>query len=214
MKLRKRLVRPCKYIILHILKFRFRFRKRLHVKFQKQKQAPLQRQINDENSPRRRTKKIVSFKSVLRLLRIRKKTRDIERMDRMMELKSLSASAAAVENQEKSRVGARSKSSTTSTNYVTGAAGSENREKSCVGTSGKTISSTNVRRNECSEEVEEACRSFENYLVEMITEEGRIKDLMDVEQLLYCWNNLRCPVFIDMVSTFYKELCNDLFSSN
>lgn len=63
------------------------------------------------------------------------------------------------------------------------------------------------------DEVEDACRSFENYLVEMIIEEGRVKDLMDVEELLYCWKNLKCPVFIDLVSRFYGELCKDLFST-
>ncbi|KAG5052838.1 hypothetical protein JHK87_005036 [Glycine soja] len=62
------------------------------------------------------------------------------------------------------------------------------------------------------QEVEDACRSFENYLVEMIVEEGKTRDLMDVEELLYCWKNLRCPVFIDLVSRFYGELCKDLFS--
>ncbi|KAK1351458.1 transcription repressor OFP17-like [Heracleum sosnowskyi] len=205
MKLRNRLVRPCKYIILRILKLRFR--KRLFIKFQRRKQA-----TQDKDSPRRSTKKIVSFESVLRLLRIKKKTRDIEHMDRMMELKSLSAAAVAVQNEEKSGIRTKSKISTLSTNYVN--AGSENGENSSQRTTGKTTSSTNVGRNEGSEEVEEACRSFENYLVEMITEEGRIKDLMDVEQLLYCWNNLRCPVFIGLVSTFYGELCKDLFSNN
>ncbi|KAK1371971.1 OVATE domain-containing protein [Heracleum sosnowskyi] len=124
-----------------------------------------------------------------------------------MELKSLSAAAVAVQND-----GTKSKISTLSTNYVN--AGSENRENLSLRTTCKTTSTNNVGRNECSEEVEEACRSFENYLVEMITEEGRMKDLMDVEQLLYCWNNLRCPVFIGLVSTFYGELCKDLFSSN
>lgn len=64
------------------------------------------------------------------------------------------------------------------------------------------------------EDVEDACRSFENYLVEMIVEEGRLKDLMDVEELLYCWKNLKCPAFIDLVSRFYGELCKDLFSTN
>ncbi|XVF46127.1 hypothetical protein PTKIN_Ptkin03bG0001700 [Pterospermum kingtungense] len=53
------------------------------------------------------------------------------------------------------------------------------------------------------EDVEDACRSFENYLVEMIVEEGKVSDLMDVEELLYCWKNLTCPVFIDLVSRFY-----------
>ncbi|KAH7564768.1 hypothetical protein JRO89_XS09G0023100 [Xanthoceras sorbifolium] len=62
------------------------------------------------------------------------------------------------------------------------------------------------------EEVEDACRSFENYLVEMIVEEGKVGDLTDIEELLYCWKNLKCPVFIDLVCRFYGELCKDLFS--
>ncbi|CAL1368491.1 unnamed protein product [Linum trigynum] len=62
------------------------------------------------------------------------------------------------------------------------------------------------------EAVEDACRSFENYLVEMIVEEGKMRDLMDVEDLLYCWKSLKCPVFIDLVCTFYGELCKDLFA--
>ncbi|XP_062081591.1 transcription repressor OFP17 [Humulus lupulus] len=64
------------------------------------------------------------------------------------------------------------------------------------------------------EDVEDACRSFENYLVEMIVEEGKVRDLMDIEELLYCWRNLKCPVFVDLVSRFYGELCNDLFSTD
>ncbi|XAR60809.1 hypothetical protein NMG60_11034328 [Bertholletia excelsa] len=60
-------------------------------------------------------------------------------------------------------------------------------------------------------DVEEACRSFEAYLVEMIVEEGKVRDLTDVEELLYCWKKLRCPVFIDLVCRFYGELCKDLF---
>lgn len=70
------------------------------------------------------------------------------------------------------------------------------------------------KREGSSQEVEDACRSFENYLVEMIVEEGKTRDLMDVEELLYCWKNLKCPVFIDLVSRFYGELCKDLFSSD
>ncbi|KAF8010493.1 hypothetical protein BT93_J1200 [Corymbia citriodora subsp. variegata] len=62
------------------------------------------------------------------------------------------------------------------------------------------------------DEVEEACRSFENYLAEMIVEEGKVRDLMDVEELLFCWKNLKCPVFVDLVSRFYRELCRDLFA--
>ncbi|XP_031265237.1 transcription repressor OFP17-like [Pistacia vera] len=62
------------------------------------------------------------------------------------------------------------------------------------------------------EDVEDACRSFENYLVEMIVEEGKVGDLTDVEELLYCWKNLKSPVFIYLVCRFYGELCKDLFS--
>ncbi|KAF4375590.1 hypothetical protein F8388_011579 [Cannabis sativa] len=64
------------------------------------------------------------------------------------------------------------------------------------------------------EDVEDACRSFENYLVEMIVEERKVKDLMDIEELLYCWRNLKCPVFVNLVSRFYGELCKDLFSTD
>ncbi|CAN4125883.1 unnamed protein product [Withania somnifera] len=64
------------------------------------------------------------------------------------------------------------------------------------------------------DDVEEACRSFENYLVEMIVEEGEMRDLADVEELLYCWKNLKSPVFIDLVCRFYGELCRDLFSNS
>nr|XP_004242548.2 transcription repressor OFP17 [Solanum lycopersicum] len=62
------------------------------------------------------------------------------------------------------------------------------------------------------DDVEDACRSFENYLAEMIVEEGKMRDIMDVEELLYCWKNLKSPVFIDLVCRFYGELCKDLFS--
>jgi len=63
-------------------------------------------------------------------------------------------------------------------------------------------------------DVEEACRSFEKYLVEMIVEEGKVKDLMDVEEVLYCWKNLKSPVFIELVCRFYGELCKDLFCAD
>ncbi|CAA0820629.1 Transcription repressor OFP17 [Striga hermonthica] len=58
---------------------------------------------------------------------------------------------------------------------------------------------------------DESCRSFEKHLVEMIVEEGKMKGLAEVEDLLYSWKNLRCPVFIGLVGRFYGELCNDLF---
>lgn len=71
-----------------------------------------------------------------------------------------------------------------------------------------------MEAKERDDEVEDACRSFENYLIEMIVEEGKTGDLVDVEELLYCWKNLRCPVFTDLVCRFYGELCKDLFSSS
>nr|XP_004490709.1 transcription repressor OFP17 [Cicer arietinum] len=77
-----------------------------------------------------------------------------------------------------------------------------------------TNKSEDSKREASGEEVEDACKSFENYLVEMIVEEGKTRDLMDVEELLYCWKNLKCPVFIEIVSRFYGELCKDLFSSH
>lgn len=61
--------------------------------------------------------------------------------------------------------------------------------------------------------VEDACRSFEKYLIEMIVEEGKMRDLGDVEEVLYCWKELRLPVFLDLVCRFYRELCTDLFSN-
>lgn len=61
------------------------------------------------------------------------------------------------------------------------------------------------------EEVDGACRSFENYLVQMVVEDGKVRDLTDVEELLYCWKNLKCPVFRNLVCRFYGELCKDLF---
>lgn len=62
-----------------------------------------------------------------------------------------------------------------------------------------------------------ACRSFEKCLAEMIVDqEGKMmtRDLMDVEDLIYCWENLRCPVFLDLVGRFYRELCKDVFSDD
>ncbi|XP_027337493.1 uncharacterized protein LOC113851220 [Abrus precatorius] len=69
-------------------------------------------------------------------------------------------------------------------------------------------------KTEVSLHVEETCRIFENYLVEMIVEEGKMRDLMDVEEFLYCWKNIKCPVFIDLICRFYVEICKDLFSSD
>ncbi|KAE9460939.1 hypothetical protein C3L33_07165, partial [Rhododendron williamsianum] len=63
-------------------------------------------------------------------------------------------------------------------------------------------------------DMEYVCRRFENYLVEMIVDEGRVGDLIDVEELLRCWKDLKCPVFKDLVCRFYGELCKDLFSDS
>ncbi|TKY47243.1 Transcription repressor OFP17 [Spatholobus suberectus] len=71
-----------------------------------------------------------------------------------------------------------------------------------------------VDKKEASLQVEDTCKIFENYLMEMIVEEGKMRDLMDVEELLYCWKNLKCPVFINLVCRFYVEICKDLFSSD
>ncbi|EOA36892.1 hypothetical protein CARUB_v10011424mg [Capsella rubella] len=62
--------------------------------------------------------------------------------------------------------------------------------------------------------VKEACRSFENYMIHMVVEDGKIDDLMDMEELLYYWKNLNSPIFIDLVTRFYGELCTDLFPSD
>ncbi|CAN1266327.1 Transcription repressor OFP17 [Linum perenne] len=59
----------------------------------------------------------------------------------------------------------------------------------------------------------DACRSFEQYLAEMMVEDGKMRDdLTDAEELVHCWKNLKCPVFIDVVCRFYGELCEDLFA--
>ncbi|KAJ1691310.1 hypothetical protein LUZ63_015465 [Rhynchospora breviuscula] len=61
-------------------------------------------------------------------------------------------------------------------------------------------------------EVEAACRSFEGYLMEMLVEDHKMRDLKDVEELIYCLDSLKSPVFVDLVCRFYGELCKDLFS--
>ncbi|XP_049931851.1 transcription repressor OFP17-like [Nymphaea colorata] len=62
--------------------------------------------------------------------------------------------------------------------------------------------------------VGDACKNFERYLVEMIVEGGRLEDLNDVEELLCCWQNLRCPVYVDLVCRFYAEVCEDMLSAS
>ena len=46
--------------------------------------------------------------------------------------------------------------------------------------------------------------------MEMLLEEHKMRDLKDVEDLIYCWDSLKSPVFADLVCRFYGEL--DLFS--
>ncbi|KAL9993269.1 putative ovate protein family [Helianthus debilis subsp. tardiflorus] len=64
------------------------------------------------------------------------------------------------------------------------------------------------------DDAEDDCQRFESYLVKMVAEEGNTRDLVDVEELLYCWKNLKSPVFMNLVCRFYGELCKDLFSTN
>ncbi|KAG6481272.1 hypothetical protein ZIOFF_057868 [Zingiber officinale] len=47
----------------------------------------------------------------------------------------------------------------------------------------------------------------------MMVEEGNVRDLADVEELLLCWSNLKSPEFVELVSRFYRELCDELFST-
>ncbi|KAK1284133.1 hypothetical protein QJS10_CPB21g01565 [Acorus calamus] len=54
-------------------------------------------------------------------------------------------------------------------------------------------------------------RRFEKQLVEMVVEEGRVKEL---EELLFYWEELKSPLFLDLLCSFYGELCRDLFSGD
>ncbi|TYJ34005.1 hypothetical protein E1A91_A05G140400v1 [Gossypium mustelinum] len=156
-------------------------------------------------NPFRKLVPIFSFKLkrpvFIRALRLRLRTRSphaqprkapkkklSRKMDKVAELRSISEAAAGC-NRDRLLFS----SPLIPANYMKVGRGSRKREPS---------------------DVEDACRSFENYLVEMIVEEGKVSDLMDVEELLYCWKNLTCPVFIDLVSRFYGELCTDLFAGN
>ncbi|CAN6463219.1 unnamed protein product [Victoria cruziana] len=49
---------------------------------------------------------------------------------------------------------------------------------------------------------ENACQDFERYVMEMIVDGRRIEDLNDVEELLCCWQDLKCPVYMDLVCRF------------
>ena len=70
-----------------------------------------------------------------------------------------------------------------------------------------------VRQGDVGGDVEAACRSFERHLMEKLVEERKVMDLTDVEELLCCWEKLRCPAFVRLVGRFYGELCMDFFSS-
>jgi len=59
--------------------------------------------------------------------------------------------------------------------------------------------------------VEDACKQFRKCLIEMVAEDKNVNDLMDVEELLYCYQNLTCPVYRDLLSHFYTEICADIF---
>ena len=51
--------------------------------------------------------------------------------------------------------------------------------------------------------MEETCKKIENYLVEMIVEEGKMRDLMDLEELLLFWKNL--SVLSSILLIFYAK---------
>ncbi|KAF8104036.1 hypothetical protein N665_0181s0057 [Sinapis alba] len=69
-----------------------------------------------------------------------------------------------------------------------------------------------IRREE--DDVKEACRRFEDYMIHVIVEEGKFEDVMDMEEVIYHWNHLNNPIFIELVTRFYGELCTDLFPSD
>ncbi|KAJ0250779.1 hypothetical protein HA466_0140620 [Hirschfeldia incana] len=69
-----------------------------------------------------------------------------------------------------------------------------------------------IKREE--DDVKEACRRFEDYMIHVIVEEGKFDDVIDMEQVIYHWKHLNNPIFIELVTRFYGELCTDLFPSN
>ncbi|KAJ1256568.1 hypothetical protein BS78_K004800 [Paspalum vaginatum] len=77
--------------------------------------------------------------------------------------------------------------------------------RSAAGGDGEEVEDTEIN--------EAACRSFESCPMEMLVEEGKARDLQDVEELLLCWERLKSPVFVDLVRRFYGELCSDLFTA-
>ena len=83
---------------------------------------------------------------------------------------------------------------------------------SSIGVAAREEARAIVRHGEEASDVEAACRSFERHLVEMLVEERKVMDLTNVEELLCCWEKLRCPAFVQLVGRFYGELCMDLFA--
>jgi len=84
---------------------------------------------------------------------------------------------------------------------------------SSIGVAAREEARAIVRHGEEAADVEAACRSFERHLVEMLVEERKVMDLTNVEELLCCWEKLRCPAFVKLVGRFYGELCRDLFTA-
>lgn len=68
-----------------------------------------------------------------------------------------------------------------------------------------------VARSRSMAAVEDACKQFRNYVIEMVAEDKNVDDLMDVEELLYCYQNITCPVYRDLLSQFYAQICSDIF---
>uniref|UniRef100_A0A0C9RLX4 Glucose-6-phosphate 1-dehydrogenase n=2 Tax=Spermatophyta TaxID=58024 RepID=A0A0C9RLX4_9CONI len=56
-----------------------------------------------------------------------------------------------------------------------------------------------------------ACQQFRRCLIEMVAEEKNVDDLVDLEEFLYCYRNLRSPVYRELIGRFYVEICVEVF---
>jgi len=53
----------------------------------------------------------------------------------------------------------------------------------------------------------EACVIFERTLKEMVMEHDDPQDWLDIHEFLYYYSRLTCPFYIDMVNTFFMDIC-------
>ncbi|KAG6506539.1 hypothetical protein ZIOFF_031863 [Zingiber officinale] len=61
------------------------------------------------------------------------------------------------------------------------------------------------------EEAEAACWRFERCVAEMLAAEEKVSDLVEVEELLSYLRDLTSPAFVELVGSFYEQICRDLF---